>query len=279
MKLNYGFEIIDVNLGNFSRQAMAIITLTTDLGHKDFYIAAVKAKLIESISEANIIDVSHVIEPFDIIEGAFILGAVFEEFPPGTIHLVGVHTSIKSKRHLIVKKADHYFIGPDNGIFSLMFKGDYDELFEMIIEGDTDAMFSFPLKELYVKLAAFIATGGALDGICEKTTQMHELMAVNPIRRGNMIQGSVIHIDNYGNAIINVTLDLFTQVGNGFPFRIHYRRKEFIDYICTDYADVPEGEVLAIFGDAGYLQIAINKDKAADLLGLSKGTQIQIEFI
>ena len=78
---------------------------------------------------------------------------------------------------------------------------------------------------------------------------------------------------------MNVTRDLFTEVGNGFNFKIHYRRKEYIDYICTDYSDVPEGEILAIFGDTGYLEIAINKDRSSDLLGLKIGAQVQIEFL
>jgi len=258
---------------------MATITLTTDLGHKDFYVAAVKAKLIESMDQSRIIDISHNIEPFNIIQGAYMLSNVYHEFPEGTIHLVGIDTSLPSKRHIILKQNGHFFIGPDNGVFSLMFKGEYDELHEMIIESDSSSMFTFPLKELYVKLAVFIATGGDLTGICEKTDAISEKLAVQPIRRGNMIQGSIIHIDYYGNAIVNVTRDLFTEVGNGFNFQIHYRRKEHIDYICTDYSDVPEGEILAIFGDTGYLEIAINKDRSSDLLGLKIGAQVQIEFL
>lgn len=258
---------------------MAIITLTTDLGTKDFYLAGVKAKIYEAISNPKIIDISHSIDPFNIVQGAFVLKCAIEDFPEGTIHLVGIDTSSKSKKHLVVKKDGQFFIGPDNGIFSLMFQGQYDEVYEMVIEGDDDSLFTFPLKNLYVKLAAFIQTGGDLTGICEKANHIEEKMSVQPINRLNIIQGSVIYIDNYGNVIVNVSREYFTEVGNGFPFQIHYRRKEYIDYICTDYSDVPEGEVLAIFGNTGYLEIAINKDKASELLGLHIGTPIQIEFL
>lgn len=258
---------------------VSIITLTTDLGTKDFYLASVKAKIIEQVPSAKIIDITNEIEPFNVVLGAFQLASAYRDFPNGSIHLFSIDTSLVSRRHLIAKKRDQYFIGPDNGAFSIAFPRGVDKVWEIIIDGDDSEMLTFPLKELYIKLAAFIITGGDISDICQETNQIAQLVTLQPIQRGNIIQGSVVYIDNYRNVFVNVSRDYFTEVGVGRPFKIHYRRKDFIDYTVEDYSQVPEGEVLALFGNSGYLEIAINKDRAADLLGLQIGTPIQIEFI
>jgi len=257
-----------------------IITLTSDLQLQDHYVASIKGSILSDLPEAQIVDISHFVPAFDIIQAAFVLQSCYQDFPKGTIHIVGVDSSDSKKPQAIVIESNgHYFVGPDNGVFSLLLKGEYDSIYKVSMPDENSGAYTFLMKEVYVKLAIFIAKGGELEAVGEKVGAIEEKMVLQAVANESFIQGSVVYIDSYRNAIINISLDLFTEVGNGRPFKIYFHRKESVDYICSDYNDVGEGEVACLFGHSGLLEIAINKDKAADLIGLHIGSPIQIEFI
>lgn len=258
---------------------MPIITLTTDLGTNDFYLSTVKAKILSQFPDIQIIDISHSIDKFNIAEASFMLKSAMSDFPKDTIHLVGVgEQSIDSIRHLGIRYKDQYLICADNGFFSLIANQHADLMVEIQMNIDTDIL-TFPTRDLYVPAALHLARGGTLEVIGKRTEEFQKRSLIQPVTGDGYIKGMVIYVDDYGNAISNITRELFKSVGKGREFLIGFIHKGYeINSIDQRYSDSSEGDRLAMFNSAGYLEIAINHGHAANLLGLHKGETIIISF-
>lgn len=271
---------------------MAIITLTTDMGNKDHYVAGVKAAILKQLHDARIVDVSHAVPPFDIFQASYILRNVYDEFPKGSVHIIGVNPEAiiapespeREVAHLAVDCNGHYFIGADNGIFSLLFDRIPDRIFELNISNNPDDL-TFPTKSVFVTAACHIARGGTLEVIGKERKKVRQAQEFRAVVEGDVIRGMVIYIDSYGNVITNITKELFDSVGKGRSFEMNFRRDEYaINEISSNYGDVDEGEMLALFGANNNLQIAINRGAegsgggASGLLSLKMRDTIRIEF-
>ena len=257
---------------------MAIITLTTDLGDKDFYQAALKGSLLSLLPTVNIVDITHNISAFNIPKAAFVLKNAFPYFPKGTVHLIGIDSVYNQQtKYLAVKYNDHYFIGSDNGIFSLLFDGEPTEIVELSIMQDLKFLH-FPLTDIFAKAATHLANNGALNEIGVPVKELEQKMSLQPVIEKDVIKGSVIYIDTFQNVITNISKDLFTKIQQNRDFRLYFRRNESISQLSWHYNEVPEGEKLCLFGISNYLEIAINKGNASGLLGLNLGDIVQIEF-
>lgn len=257
---------------------MAIITLTTDLGTKDFYVGLVKAELLKGSRDVVIVDISHEVEPFNILQAAFIFKNCYKDFPEETIHIIGMDSGGQTNmKYLVVRENNMYFIGPDNGIFSLIFEKKPDEVFALnYTNGQSN---TFPVKDIFTKAACHLANGGDVSAIGEHIDSIVEKTLIQPVISENLIQGNVIYIDSFKNIIVNIDKKLFDRVGQGRRFKIHYHKKESIDTLSHSYDDVPEGEAVSLFGISGYLEIALNRAPAQSLLGIQINEQIQIEFL
>lgn len=264
---------------------MAIITLTTDMGLRDYYVGALKGAIYSQVPGVTIVDISHHIKSFDTNQAAFVLRNAYRDFPPGTIHVIGVNPDASEKvDHLIVKCNDQYFIGADNGMFSLLFDIKVDDVFELNLSQDSDDL-TFVTKNLFAKAACHLARGGTPEVIGKRTSGFRESERFRPVIDTHLIKGTVIYIDSYGNVITNISHQLFREVGRGRDFTIQMGLlKHDIREICTKYNDVKEGEKLALFGSSGFLEIAINKGTpesgggAQTLFGLKINDTIRIEF-
>lgn len=257
---------------------MPIITLTTDLGFRDFYLSAVKGTILSRMPGVMIIDISHQIASFNIAQAAFALKNSYNSFPEGTVHVIGVDNSIqKSVKHVAMSCNGHFFIGADNGIFSLLFDKHPDLVVELDLKQDSDFMH-FPLKDLYVKAACHLASGGTLEMIGKEISELQTRALPQPIIESNAIKGHVIYIDSFQNVITNINKALFQKVSAGRSFSLYFRRNEYINTLSSHYYSVPDGEKLCLFGISDHLEIAINKGKAASLLGLDINDIIRIEF-
>ncbi len=257
---------------------MAIITLTTDLGDKDFYQSALKGSIMSLLPSVTVIDVTHNISPFNIQQAAFVLKNAFPYFPKGTVHLVGIDSVYnKNTRYLALKYKDHFFVGSDNGIFSLLFDQEADEIVELNIMQDLKFLH-FPLTDILAKAACHLAKGGKTTDIGLPVDSIEEKANLQPVIERDIIRGSVIYIDSFQNVITNITRDLFTQVQLNRDFTLYFRRNESISQLSWHYNEVPEGEKLCLFGISNYLEIAINKGNASGLLGLSLNDIVRIEF-
>lgn len=264
---------------------MAIITLLSDMGTSDHYVAAVKGAILTQLPTATIVDISHSIAPFNNMHAAFVLRNAWPEFPPGTIHVIGVNPEADGQTaHLAVRHEGHYFIGADNGIFSLLFDGKPQEAFELTLKLDADHQ-SFPNKNVFVKAACHLARGGTIEMLGRKTQDLREQVGIRPVVMDGTIKGEVVHIDHYGNVVTNITRPLFELLVKGRDFRISFGRPMHdIKKVHKNYSDVPHGERVAFFGDGGYLEIAVNKGVqgagggAAQLLGLQVTDAVRLEL-
>lgn len=258
---------------------MSIITLTTDLGHRDFYQAALKGSILSLISDVQLVDITHEIPSFNIHHAAFVLNNAYSYFPPNTVHLIGVDTVFQEdSRYIAMRFGHHYFVGADNGIFSIIL-GDKrpDELIEINIMQDLRYLH-FPLADILTKAACHIAKGGELDKIGVRIDNAVMKQTLQPVYTTSSIKGHVTYIDSFGNVISNISKDLFNQVQKGRPFTLRFKRNETIEQLSWHYNEVSEGEKLCLFGISNYLEIAINKGHASSLLGLHQDETILIEF-
>ncbi len=258
---------------------MAIITLTSDWGIKDFYLAAVKGALLSRMPDAIVVDISHLIPPFDIGQASFILRNTWKTFPKGTIHIVGINTEAGLLTpHIALAIDGHYFIGADNGVFSLVFDREPDALVELEIPQD-GSTYTFSTRDVFVKAAVHLARGKSMDDLGEPRQGLNAKEHFRPIINDQGISGKIIYIDRYENVFTNITQELFNKVvaNRKFTIELGYTRYK-ITRISDAYGDVPEGEILALFSSTGLLQIAINKGNAAGLLGLTPDQAIRIVF-
>ena len=262
---------------------MSIVTLTTDIGLQDFYVPALKARILSKFEgNVTIIDISHEISPFNISQASFILKHSFKDFPSGTIHIVGVDSEISDKKcGLIVKCQNQFFIGADNGIFSLMFKDLEIEVYQINSEYITPT--NFPSRDIFIEIAKLISEGNSLSSLGMIKEDMRIKQTYQPVLTEDVIRGSVLYIDHYGNIITNISKSLFEENRKGRDYTIHFRNYEITE-ISTFYHEVPVGEKLAIFNSTNCLEIAINRavdgagGGAHKLFGLKQNDYVNVIF-
>jgi S-adenosyl-L-methionine hydrolase (adenosine-forming) len=273
---------------------MGIITLTTDFGLEDYHVAALKGAIYSQISDIIIVDISHQIMPFDLIQTAYIIQNSYKNFPKGTIHVIGVDALPSPFVKPIAAEINgHFFICNDNGILSLIAE-EYipDQVYEITINKYDD--LHFLTKDLFIPVACHLARGGKIELIGRKINSYKELTQPKPVEKSedNSITGMIIHVDNFGNAITNITKEQFHQFGKKKNFIIFARNVQFTE-IKSKYTDVlgtdPDekkyhGKAFAIFNSAGYLQISMYKSNlktvggASSLMGLYIGTNVRVVF-
>lgn len=254
---------------------MPIVTLTTDFGWQDHYLAMIKGAMLCEHPQLNIIDITHSIQNYDIVQAAFLFRNAWPSFPTGAIHLISVNDYYASeKRFLATGHQGHYFIAPDNGLLSLIF----GELPQLIYELDYDANGAFPLREAYARAVGHLAHGKPLLEIGLPAQNVQQRITLQPVISNSQIRGSITYIDNFENAITNVHKSLFDKVGAQRKFSLLFKRHAPIRHLSRDYHDVPVGDPLCLFNAAGFLEIAINMGKAGSLLGLKVDDNIQIDF-
>ena len=208
---------------------MPIVSLTTDFGEKDYSVSAIKASLHIEIPEARVIDVSHQISPFNHTEASYILKNAYTAFPKGSIHVLGVDSERTPEvSHVAMLLNGHYFIGADNGVFSLIAEETQPEkIVEINIH--QNLVSSFPVLDVFVKVAGHLARNGQLEVIGKTIQNVKKVTGLNPVvaPEGNALMGSIIYIDNYGNVVTNITKKQFQEVGKSRDFTIFARTEKF----------------------------------------------------
>ncbi len=264
---------------------MGIITLTTDLGNKDYYLSTVKGKIYSMDSNIKLVDISNEIPPFDLNQTCYALENAFPHFPEGSVHIIGVHPSKYDRvRHLACLYRGQYFIGADNGIFSLLFDEKPEKIHQIesgAAEGDDPI---FEIRETFTVAAVHLAAGGAIEDLGERGLILTERQRLRPIVNPHVIKGHVINIDSYENAITNITRDMFLDTVGDRNFEIYANPTTTFNAIQRHYNDVPIGEIVALFGSNGNLEIGINQFNhennggASSLLGMNVKDVIRIEI-
>jgi S-adenosylmethionine hydrolase len=255
---------------------MPLVSLISDFGTKDHYVAVLKACLLRRNLNTTIVDITHEIQPFDIVQGAFILKNSWNQFPAGTVHIAAINLFFAERNEFIAFERDgHFFVGPNNGIFTLIF----DDLFASeIVQVPYDPEEDYPLQNALANAASKLMEDPDLDMVGTSLLNLEKKISVSAVVNESQIRATVVHIDDYGNVIVNVEKALFEKVRRDRDFGIYFKPNDPIREISIEYSDVPIGDVLCFFNSGSYLEIAINKGSAAALLGLKKDEAIQIDF-
>lgn len=247
---------------------MPVVTLTTDLGTRDFYLAALKGAIVNHHAEANVIDITHQIKPFDVKEAAFVIGNAHRYFPKGTVHVVHVNGSEKKSRLLLSVVNEHYFLTFDNGILSMAFEQTPHETYEVNEELCEGSSLLFE-KGIARVIELLLKEYKPVD-FAHLVTDTLTYRLLQPSAQPGNIRGTVIYIDHFGNGVTNITEKMFADCFGARRFSIMTNMSD-TDVISKDYNDVEEGEMVCLFNSSGLLEVAINKGKAENLLGLKAG--------
>jgi len=259
-----------------------IITLTTDFGTNDHFVGAVKGVILDIVPEAAIVDITHAIQAFDVLDGAIAISQTYSYFPTGTVHMVVVDPGVGTTRRPIIASSDGYhFVAPDNGVLSMVYA---KEERIHVRHVTSDHYFRQPVsntfhgRDVFAPVAAYLAKMVDSHKFGDEIEDYVKFAAPRPKPAGdNRLRAVVLKVDRFGNLITNLTAQdapgLFGA--NPGPFKIVVGSKEITD-IRTNYAEGAPGEVFGILGSMGYLEIVANRSAAAQLTGAGKGAEVSI---
>jgi len=259
-----------------------IVTLTTDFGLNDHFVGTMKGVILRIVPDAEIVDICHSVQAFDILDGALALAQTYSYFPPRTVHLVVVDPGVGSaRRPIIASSEEQNFVAPDNGVLSLMYAREERLSVRHIT---SEHYFLQPIsntfhgRDIFAPVAAYLAKGVEHEKFGEEITDFVRFNAPRPKPTdANTVRGVVLRVDRFGNLITNFTPQdapaLFQQTPPAFKIVVGKRE---ISVMRSNYAEGAPGEVFGILGSMGYLEIVANRGSAAQLVGSGKGTEVQL---
>jgi len=257
---------------------MALLTLTSDIGEQDFLAGAIKGQLLQAGNEFTIIDITHSLSPFNYPQAAYVCRNAIKNFAPGTHHLVLVNLFDEKKEHVLLAEHNGHYIGcADNGLLTMIL----EEMPQKVVSlnlGKTNQKNTLFCVSVFAKAFNELIAGKKIEEIGDPAVSIEVKNHLRPLLGNDWIEGQIIFIDNFENVIVNITKEEFEEQRKGRSFTIVFKRDEVIDKISETYADVTEGEKLALFNSAGYLEIAINKGNAAGLFGLQGFSEKQQQY-
>ncbi len=275
---------------------MSIITLTTDFGYKDHFVGSLKGKIYSEYPEARIVDISHEIDLFNVSEASYMIGSSYQSFPKGTVHIIGVDSELHPEtQHVAMQWNDQYFICADNGILSLLIQKIIPQKIVSINIHDRLGINATAM-DVFVTVACHLARGGLLNVIGKEITKIKEVTELQAVvsQDSSSIKGYAIYIDHFGNVVTNISKQLFTKIGKGRKYEVIFKNYK-LRTILPNYSSIVnfeqnsikfyEGKELAIFNEAGFLEIAIYRSNpnsvggASSLLGLKYRDFVSINFI
>ncbi|HPD53941.1 MAG: SAM hydrolase/SAM-dependent halogenase family protein [Bacteroidota bacterium] len=262
---------------------MAFLTLITDWGLRDHYVASFKGKLLSRSADLGIIDISHEIDPFNTLHAAFVLRNAYSAFPTGTVHYIGLDGAGNSAQdepgrdYLIVTANGHHFVGVDSGIFSLLLGEEEKKIHRLPI--DPIRTGHREVQDQLVDVLIKLCTGKHPRQLGLEVDHLLPSFFAQPTVDPGGIRGALVYVDGFGNSIFNISRELFERERKDRSYSILLRRANYtVRQIMHDYGSVETGEIVALFNQDGYLEIAINRDNASKLLGLKQFDTLRIEF-
>jgi hypothetical protein len=252
------------------------ITLLTDFGLKDPYAGIMKGVILTINPDVRIVDITHEVDPQDVREGAFLIEEYYRYFEKGTIHVAIVDPTVGGNRRPIVfTKGGHFFIGPDNGLFTLM----YDDTVRIYTIENSSYMgkeksSTFHGRDIFAPAAAHLASGVQPSAFGSEAQDPVLVPGICPVIEKSVLTGEVVRFDRFGNAITNIAQTVIDDFAKQRAFTIHFRGMSFRKIQKSYY----EGEVVCLIGSAGYLEFGYFKGNLRDKLGLKKGDQVMIKI-
>jgi S-adenosyl-L-methionine hydrolase (adenosine-forming) len=260
-----------------------IVTLTTDFGSNDHFIGTIKGVILEIVPDATIVDICHAVQPFDVLDGALTIAQAYSYFPTSTVHLVVVDPGVGTARRPIIASSDrHHFVGPDNGVLSLIY-GREERMHVRHVTADhyylQPISNTFHGRDIFAPIAGYLAKGVETEKFGEEISDFVRFNAPRPKPAGeNSLRGVVLKVDRFGNLVTNITEKdaptLFRT--DPPPFKITVGNSEISD-IKENYAQGVPKQVFGILGSMGYLEISANRASAAQILGVGKGSEVTLQ--
>ncbi len=263
---------------------MPVITLTSDYGLTDHYLAVVKGRIISELPDIRLVDISHAIQPGNFLEASFILRNCYHAFPDGTVHLVAVQEITENRRLLAAELDGHFFLSADNGLLGLI---NPEVRINRVVEINLKQEETlFPARDVLVRAACHLARGGSLDVLGRQVKEFKESAQVRPRipNEGSLILGSVLYVDNFGNLITNISRKTFHEVGQDRSFEIALPRRQVIRKLQDSYYPASKGSVIALFNSQNLLEIALSEasgkyyNGANTLLGVGVQNTVTVTF-
>lgn len=253
---------------------MQVVTLTTEWRNDDIYPGILKGMLCSRCPGVIIVDNASAIPAFNIAHASFVIRNTYERYPKGSVHIICVHSEADGKSgHLIVKAKGHYFIGNNNGIFNLILNSKPDEAVKISREGIIDEL------EIFADAASGLLQGKQLSELGSPTAEIDERLPLRATIDKDVIIGSIIFIDSYGNVISNITREVFNRVFENRDFKISVQsNKNYTRQISKRYSDVPAGELITRFNSLDLLEISINGANISELLSVSLGSAVRVDL-
>ena len=255
----------------------AIITLLTDFGLRDGYVASMKGVILGICPHARLVDVSHLVPPQDIRSGAFLLGQVYRSFPAGTVHTAVVDPEVGTgRRALAMEAGGYFFVAPDNGLFSWVLKQEGLRRARSLETAEyrrPEVSATFHGRDVFAPAAAHLANGLDLDALGPEGSPSVAPW-VTPVEEANRLLGEIVYVDHFGNAITNVRkadLDRFASLRE-LTISVE---GHVISGLVETYAQVPPGSAAALIGSGGHLEIAVNRGNASEVLGIRPGSRME----
>jgi S-adenosylmethionine hydrolase len=269
-----------------SGASSGLITLTTDFGATDHFAAVMKGVILSLAPRARIIDITHQITPFEVNEAAFVIAQAWRYFPKGTIHVVVVDPGVGSaRRPILVEAGGHYFVGPDNGVFSLVYDMIYDATAtqrKVRVREITNTKLmlkqvsrTFHGRDVFAPAAAYLARKTPPARFGKLINDWTRSLTPAPTRSAtNVWTGSVLKTDRFGNLITNFHSDAFADIKTQpFEMRVGLER---IHRLALTYSETEIGDLFVIVGSSGYLEVAANQRSAAQLTGCGVGAPVEL---
>lgn len=256
---------------------MPIVTLTSDIGMQDFMPGAVKGQLLQENADFNIVDITHLLSPFNYPQAAYICRNAIRNFPKGSFHLVLVNLFDEKPEHLLLIEHEGQFIAcADNGLITMILEETPQKVVALKLDKTAPKNTLYCIS-VFAKAINEIAKGKKIEEVGDDSVSIRVKNPLRPMLGQDWIEGQIIFIDSFENVVINIHKDEFEEQRRGRKFSIVFKRDEVIDKISETYADVADGEKLAHFNSAGYLEISMNKGNAAGLLGLQGYSELQLQ--
>jgi len=258
-----------------------IITLTTDFGVHDHFVGTLKGVILGIAPEADIVDISHAVQPFDVLDGALTIAQAYSYFPAGTIHMVVVDPGVGTARRPIIASTErHNFVAPDNGVLSLVYSRE-ERLHVHHISAEhyflQPVSNTFHARDIFAPVAAYLAKHVDVAKFGDEVGDFIRFNVPRPRAAGDgSLRGVVLKVDRFGNLITNITpQDAPALLQPGARFKLSIAKREITE-LKTAYGEGVPGEVFAILSSMGYVEIAANRASAAQLLGAGKGVEVAL---
>lgn len=259
----------------------AIITLTTDYGTNDHLVGTLKGVILKINPDVTLVDITHNVAPFDLLDGALAIGSAYSYFPARTIHLVVVDPGVGTDRKpLLVSAGNQYFIAPDNGVLSVVYDREEDAV---VRHANAEHYFLQPIsktfhgRDIFAPIAAWLSKTGQAASMGEQIDDFKRFALPRPKSADGLVKGIVMRVDSFGNLVTNFRAEdlpesspengeLHLQVGN-----------QQVSRLVSTFAQGNAGEAIAYVGSSGYLEIGVNKGNASRTLGIGRGTPVTLE--